>query len=333
MAFGLLLLALLLAASPAQADGPRQLRRVDSLLAASERELAQGRRERAVRKLAQALARDADARLLLRYGELALPFGAAVGAHALVALEPPAALLVEAFTRVDPVAAEPETLRRSRLYAAFAMMLVGQADDAIALVLVAGRLQDGATVHCLRAIAAVAAQRDELALAERALSFARQYMLQDVAVMGDLGRVLLARGRPDEAAALLGERFAIEPLSLTARRDLAYALLAGGRAADALALLAAAQDTCLRSAGCALEAARAALEADRPETALVYARARLRERGDDLDALFLVADAHVRSGELEAARAAYAQVLRAHPESARAKQAIEQLSGSLTETR
>lgn len=324
---GLLLLGTLSPGST-RAETAHAERRTLAVLEAIDRDLQAGRRERARSRVESALARSGDVRLAARYGELLLPFEAARGSASVRALEPAAVQLARAFTRLDETTADRATLRRARLHGAFALTIVGNYDDALALVYAAGELQDATTVACLRAIAAVAAQRGDLERAEQALAAARQYMLQDRAVMAELGAIQLARGKSREALTVLGERFAIEPSSLSARRDLAYALLASGRAADALSLLEAERDDCQRDPGCALEAARAALEADRPDRARAFAERRLALIAGDVDALFIVGDAYVREGSLEKARAAYAAVLRTQPESARAKQAIEQLASS-----
>jgi tetratricopeptide (TPR) repeat protein len=177
----------------------------------------------------------------------------------------------------------------------------------------------------LRQIAALAVTRDRLDLAEQALALARQYYLQDVTLSAELGHVLLARGRGEAALRLFAERYAIEPGQLEARRDLAYALASEGRAGEALALLSADRAACERALGCALEAARIALEAGRPEDALAYAARRLESDAGDLDALFVTADAHTRTGQFDDARKSYERVLAVRPDSVRARQALEQL--------
>ena len=331
MARALVALLCCLSALTARADaagGQRARARGDVALRAADRALARGKPALALRALERALASSSEARIALAYGKLALPFDGVYGASALPPLTRRAEVLSAAIDRVDAVESEPETLRLVRLYAAFARVLAGRDEEGIALVFAAGRLQDPTTVLALRAIAAVHVHREQLSLAERALGLARQYVLQDLVVMAELGRVRLARGDSAGAVVVLGERFGIEPLSLAARRDYAYALVAAGRASEALSLLDAVAGTCSALPGCALEAARTALEADRPERALAFARSCLRARPDDLDALFLLADAHMRSGELAAARTAYADVLRSHPESVRAKQALEELARS-----
>jgi tetratricopeptide (TPR) repeat protein len=326
--WAVLTLAATLASATAEADAARSERRTLAILEAIERDLHAGKRERARARVESALAESGDVRLAARYGELLLPFEAARGSASLRALEPAAAQLARALTRLDETTADRATLRRARLHGAFALAIAGHYDDALALVYAAGELQDAITVACLRAVATVAAQRAHLERAEQALAAARQYMLQDRAVMAELGAVQLARGKSREALTVLGERFAIEPASLGARRDLAYALLASGRASEALSLLEAERAECQQEPGCALEAARAALEAERPDRALAYAERRLALLAGDVDALFIIGDAHVREGSLDKARAAYAAVLRAQPESVRAKQALEQLASS-----
>jgi len=300
-------------------------RRDRAALLASARAEAAGRPELALRRLQQALGSRPSSAVLLRYAELALPLAGSASARELGERAAHADTLRRALARLERTDSTPEELRRLLLHGALAEALAARYEEALQRVREAGRLQDAATVACLRAIATIAAQRELLALAERALEMARQYMPQELAVMGELGLVQLARGRVREALRVLGERFGIEPQRLAARRDFAYALLSAGRAEEALTLLSALAAECSASLGCALEAARAALAGGRPEVALTFARARL-QHGADLDALFVVADAHLHRGELGEARAAYQEVLRLQPASVRAQQALEQLA-------
>lgn len=299
-------------------------KRAERVLAESERELRRGHVERAMKRLARGLSREPSPRLALRYAELALPFSGALGADvdARVRLAEPLHALLP---RVDLSAIEREGARQLLLHGAYAALLVGDDEGGIVLLLQAGRLQDPATVAALRALAAVATRREQLELAEQLLAMARQYLPQDLELARELALVSLARGEGRAAVTLLEERFAVEPHASSARRDLAYALVAVGRADDALVLFSDVRDACMRNAGCALEAARSALEAGEPAQALDYARAVLAERSE-LDAMFVIAEAHVQRGELEEAKHAYADVLRVQPDSVRAKLALEQLT-------
>jgi tetratricopeptide (TPR) repeat protein len=274
-----------------------------------------------------------DARVLARYAALAVPLAPepARGPAQRVAR---ARELLQRIARRDALPGDPRALpepeieRAITLHTALAEALLEHDESSFALVYAAGRQQDAGTVLCLRQIAALAVARDRLELAEQALALARQYFLQDLAVSAELGHVLLARGRGEAALRVFGERYAIEPGQLEARRDLAYALASEGRPGEALALLAADRSACERELGCALEAARIALEAGRPEEAVRYAAKRLAVDAGDLDALFVTADAQTRAGQLDEARRTYERALAVRPDSVRARTALAQLPAS-----
>lgn len=315
----------LLLAHPAWADA--RTHKIDTLLAAEARDLARGDLRGAERRLARALA-DArpDARVIVAYAALVLPLsparydrGANLDKHT-----ERATFVLAKIAKSEPTD-DPVAQRHLLLYAAWAAALTGHYQDSLAAVREGGRLQDDATVACLRAIALVASRRDALDVAEAALAMARQYLPQDARVMGELGAVLLARGRADAAVAPLAERLAIAPSDLGARRDLSYALAAAGRPEEGLRLLLAVRDRCERERPCTLEAARIALEAGQSGAAVTLALVRLAAAPDDLDALYLGADGHTQRGEFDAARALLERVLKLRPESARAKQALAQL--------
>jgi len=301
-------------------------------LAAAELALASGQPARAERRLLTALLRDPrDARVLARYATLVVPLAAEPARPLVQRVQGARALLARIARRDalpgDPsVYPEPEIERAIALHAALAEALLEHDESSFALVRAAGRQQDLATVACLRQIAALAVARDRLELAEQALALARQYYLQDLALSSELGHVLLARGRGEAALRVFGERYAIDPSQLEARRDLAYALASEGRAGEALALLSSDRDACERDLGCALEASRVALEAGRPEDALRYAAKRLAADAGDLDALFVTADAHTRAGQLAEARRSYERALEVRPDSARARAALAELA-------
>ncbi len=325
-----LALAGLARALPASADARTQrgarARSAERELGAAERELARGNARAAERRLSRALGRNADdPRLLLRYAELALPLDGQLAADT-GALSAAATSYLGALERArDGTALRDEDARRLLLHAAWAAALLARYDDSLALALEAGQLQDRPTLTCLRQIAALAVRRDLLAVAERALTLAKQYVPQEPGLALELGRVLLARGQPERAVLVLSERFALEPQGLALRRDLAYALASAGRARQGHALLSAERARCEADPPCALEAARIALEAGELDDALAYAARRLAASPSDLDALFVTADALLRAGQLQRAREAYERVLRVHPESARAKQALAEL--------
>jgi tetratricopeptide (TPR) repeat protein len=329
-----LLLALLALVSSAHADARAQ--RVESVLARAERDLARGAAAAAVLRLSRALARDAeDPRLVLRFAELALPLTGELSTRELEPLVQRAEHLLRAEerTRADTKSAplDAERARTLALHLAWANALRERDDDSLAQVYAAGRLQDRATLDCLRQIAALAVLRDRLALAERALSLARQYVPQAPALASELGHVLLARGESEAAVTLLAEHFAIDPRDLGARRDFAYALAAAGRASEGYGLLASERAACNADPRCAIEAARIALEAGRTNDALAHAGARLAANASDLEALFVSADAHTRAGHFADARGVYQRILAIRPDNARARQALEQLPAGSSE--
>lgn len=327
-------------ARPATAGAQRATRAAQAVarvLASVDRDLARGAAPRAERRLLAALMQQPRSTLLLaRYAELALP----LSAEASPAPRPESARTLlarlqnrDALPGDADALPEPERERVLLLHAALAQAVLARYDDALALATAAGRLQDLGTVSCLRRVGAIAASRDQLDSAERALSLARQFYLQDLALATELGHVLLARGQGEAALRLFAERHAIQPDALAARRDFAYALASQGRAGEALGLLVAARAGCEADSDCTLEAARIALEAGRPVDAITWAQRRLALRGEDLDALFVLGDAHTRTGALHEARNAYERVRAVRPDSVRARQALEQLPTSTTPAR
>lgn len=309
-------------ALPVRAD-VRASRR-DTILQASERAARRGDRQGALRRLKAALATPApDAALLLAYARLALPLAVPATREP---LDQHAAYYLARLGLAAP-ADDARVTHGLWLHAAWAAALLGRFDESLAAVRETGALQDAETLLCLRLIAITAVRRERLDVAENALMMARQYMPQDVATMAEFGAVLLARGRAESAVSQLAERLAIAPGELAARRDLAYALSAAGRPEQALGLLRGA-DACEREPGCALEAARIALEAGDAEAAVRYAELRLVALPDDLDALYVSADGHARQGRFDAARVQWGRVLQLRPDSARAKQALAELPAS-----
>ncbi|MDB4976298.1 MAG: domain protein putative component of TonB system [Myxococcaceae bacterium] len=294
---------------------------------AASDELARERPTAARRRLRLGLQRfPGELALLAPYAELLLPL------RADGAVEPAPEQASELLRQIERahavsgaqlVTQDPEAERQVGLRAALAEAVLGRFEQAFARLVEVGQLQDPITLRCLRRIAVVALQREQLLVAEQALGLARQYMPQDRQLPTELGRVLLARGKTEVALEVLAERVAIEPSALTARADLAYGLAAQGRAGEGLALLAGVRAECERERSCALAAARIALEAARPQEALTFAAPLASAR--DLDALFVTADAQLRAGDPAAARAAYEQILLLRPESVRARQGLEQL--------
>jgi tetratricopeptide (TPR) repeat protein len=294
------------------------------LLQQVDAELARGHTERATRALQRGVQRAPSVALLERYAELALPMRAPQGPREREKLTQAGARLLRWLSAEapQPLALSP----RLTLYAAWALAL--RSDFAASHDLVArhGESDLELTTRCLRAVAAWALAQRALAEARDALSLARSFAPSDVGLAGELGLVLLARGEAQQALAPLAERFAAQPTQLSARRDLAYALSAAGRAGEAYALLGRAADACAQAERCLLELARAALEAGNFDAALEHAQQLLRHEPAALDALFIAAEAHTRQGDRAAARAVYQQILRAAPNNLRAQSALNALS-------
>jgi len=326
--------ALLIVGSVARADtrptrSEAGTQQVEAALAKANDAIAAGKRSKAEQQLRAALQRHpGEALLLLRWSELVMPLAPSIDAP-VFAPERGATELLQKIERAhqipgDRLAAQnPESERRITLHAALAEGTLGRFEQAFAKVVEVGRLQDKETVLCLRQLAVAALRRDKLMVAEQALGLARQYVPQDPELAGELGRVLLARGKTGVAVTVFSDRFAVQPTLLSARADLAFALAADGRPAEGVAHLNAARDACIADHACALLGGRIALEAERPVEALEYTQKLASER--DLDALYVQADAKFRSGDLTGARQAYQQILAIRPESVRAKQGLEQL--------
>ncbi|MET0286054.1 MAG: tetratricopeptide repeat protein [Polyangiales bacterium] len=251
--------------------------------------------------------------LLQRYAELALPCDGR-------ASKAKASELLRRMAR-----ANVDWGRRIVLHAALAEALLSRHTQSVAKLALSVQRQDVESADCARQIAALAIRDEQLALATDALVLASEALPQDAAIRGELARLWLARGRTDRALPLLAERFTLTT-ELAARRELAYALAADGRAEEALSLLAPAREACQQDAGCALTAARNALEGERLDEALRYLEARLASEPRDLDALFALGDVHTRGRRLEQAREVYRRILAVRPESVRAQQALQALA-------
>lgn len=332
-----LVTSLLLCALPARADAAvpleRRAQHVRQALLSAEREISAGKPALAQRRLRSAVARfPGEAVLLARYAALLLPLTQSDRPQTPTATTQAATELLAQVARARTVPGhliatrDTESERLVGLYVAYAEALLGQLDEALSQVVEVGQLQDASTVLVLRQIAAFAVRADQLPVAEQALALARQYVPQDLPLSGELGHVLLAEGREELSLAVLAERFSLTPDALVARSDLAYALATLGRPGEGLSLLNDARAACAGERACALLAGRLALESGRPAEALAFVAQ--WSAASDLDALFLAADAQERAGQLTAARATYERLLRLRPESARAKQALQQLSGS-----
>jgi tetratricopeptide (TPR) repeat protein len=262
--------------------------------------------------------------LLARYASLTLACdGAPSGAQKKSASE-----LLRRLARAQALPSDASTVpdleseHRLGLLAGYAEALLGRPREGLARLNVAAERQDPESARCARAVAALAVEQGQLELACDALALAAEVLPQDPSTRAELARVWLARGRSDRALPLLAERFAISTAALPARRDLAYALAADGRAAEALSLLLPAREACEADAPCALAAARIALEADRFDDAERFLSARLARDAQDLDALYALADLHTRARRPAQARAAYQQILQLRPNDVRATQAL-----------
>lgn len=209
---------------------------------------------------------------------------------------------------------------------AWARALSGELSDGIARAIAAIGLQDRAGADGLRALAALAVAQEDLAAARTALEAAVRAFPQDNDILGDLGAVELAMGRPDDAAERFARILGRQPTDLAARRDLAGALVAAGRPDAALELLRAALRAHPDDADLRLETSYAALEAGAPQTAQTAAEAAIAhlEPNDPRG--------HVALGAALAAQrrrapaiAAYREALRRAPNDARARRGLDAL--------
>jgi tetratricopeptide (TPR) repeat protein len=335
-------LSLLLAFTPvaglrARAQSNAHARSDALALQKAERWLAQGKTERAVRGLARELRLQNEARgalrpqssdaLLVRYAELALPFVLPEGEAQEKARRDAAELFVSALTRR---AQYEDTLPPAlALAAAWAEALRGNYADSQALVARYARADDPHTLPCLRALAALALRTQHTDVARSVLTLARGFAPADAELASELGLVALADGDTETALTALAERFARDPSSLLARRDLSYGLSAAGRPAEAFALLGVVGALCGKDASCLLERARWAFEAGLISQALAAARVLLEREPQHLDGLFLAADALLAQGELEQARLMYESILQIAPGNLRAKNALSGLEDSV----
>lgn len=295
----------------------------------AERLVARGKTERAARELARSLRQSPSDALLLRYAELALPFALAEGEAEEKARHEAAELFAATLMRR---AEHEETLPPAlALSAAWAEALRGEFESSQGLIARYARA-DPRTLQCLRAVAALAVRQKQLVVARAVLNLARSFAPSDPELASELGMLALAEGDTQSALTAMAERFAQDPSSLLARRDLAYALSASGRPGEGYALLGVAIGACGRDASCQLERARWAFEAGMLGEALAAARVLLEREPEHLDGLFLAADALVAQGELEQARLIYYSILRIAPGNLRAKNALSGLSNGPSAT-
>lgn len=322
------LACLWLATAHAQALGPRETKLVER----AEKLLVKGHRPRALQLLRQAQLRaPSDVPLTLRLVELLLPDPQPPKAPPSVsdaALQQALALLTNLTTSEAPLDAAQQRNHAELL--AWAHALQGDFSAAVYGLRERGSLGDTQVTTWLRRVAALAIWRGDLDAAEEAVRAARRMLPEDDELMGDLASILLAQGRTEEALPLFEARFARDPSQLSARRDLAGAWLAAGKPSDAYTLLEAEREACDAAEHCALEAARAALEMGEPQLAVTRLAADFA--GDGIEALFLLADAHLRLGAKARARKAYEQILRERPGHPRALENLRALDESAPES-
>jgi len=318
------LLALLLATGAhgqATRKGARSAAAERAVLAWADAEVAAGRADHAARGVLRAARRTPTAALLTQYARVALPCTLPKERER-PRLQRAASNLL---TTIDAASKQEPPLQLTSelgVFAGWALTLVGEPARSREVTGSFGARDDATTLACLRSSAAWLLAKGDTGEAQAVLTLARGFAPTDAGLASELGLSLLASGDARRALVPLAERFAIEPASLSARRDFAYGLLAAGRATEGYQLLAVAADTCRALDGCLLELARAALEARRPREAEAHARALLKRHVGSLPALFLIAEAQGQQADADGARATYLRVLELAPSNLRAKAAL-----------
>lgn len=231
---------------------------------------------------------------------------------------------VDTFLEASPRHGEAPRLGRLRAWAA---ALAGDHLAAIERASGAAGLQDRASADLLRDLATLAVIRRDLDAARRALLAALRAYPQGNGVLGDLGAVELALGRPNRAVERFGRILGRHPEDLDVRRDLAGALVAAGRAEAAVALLTRAIPRYGDEAPeLHLDLAHAALEASDATVAERAARAAIEHLAEDdgrgHTALGAAFAAQRRRGDAEAA---FAEALRRDPDDLRARHGLAAL--------
>jgi tetratricopeptide (TPR) repeat protein len=289
-----------------------------------EQWLRQGKQIRARESLARSLRSHPSPLLLTRYAELSLPFVVAADEASAKAQREAARVFLDALAR------QPETseaLPPELAYAAaWAEALAGDFVASQALIVRYARADDARTLPCLRAVAALALHREQPQVARAVLTLARGFSPSDPELLSEIGLVAMSDGDPQAALSALAERFALDPSSLLARRDLSFALSSVGRPAEAFLLLGVVAGPCGNDPGCLLERARWAFEAGMLAEALAASRLLLEREPEHLDGLFLYADALLAQGELAQARLIYQSILRIAPGNLRAQNALSGLA-------
>lgn len=314
------LVSLLLASSVAGAQSAR----VERWLARAERAADRGRMaeaRRIWRRAARRAPEDGRAAIALAGALPHAPEEVAQAPERIRDQADEARRLLDAHLEV--ASGEAKEARRAR---AWTSAVLGEHERAIEAVAGIAGLQDQESAALLRRLATLAALRDDLAAAERALLAAHRALPQESGILSDLGAVELARGHPERAVERFARVLGRAPSDLGARRDLAGALVAAGRAEEALPLLSAAVEAHPEEPELRIELARAALEAGRPRVAEREARAAIAELPpDDARAHTTLGEALAAASRHDGARAAFEEALRRDPDDARARMGLESL--------
>lgn len=198
-----------------------------------------------------------------------------------------------------------------------ARLLTGELAAADALLSRWAQRQDRSAAGLLRELASQRVRRGELGQAQQSLELARRILPQDRTTLLELASVHLARGVPAPAVALLQSRVQLATHDVEARRRLAFAFHAAGRADDAIAellRLGEPRDLC--------SASRVALEHGDVPRAVAIARRAVQAAGqtnDEANAQRALGFSLARSAEREAATRALRRSLVLDPSSVEAR--------------
>ncbi|MFK8002279.1 MAG: tetratricopeptide repeat protein [Polyangiales bacterium] len=207
-----------------------------------------------------------------------------------------------------------------------AQLVLGDLNAADALLSRWAQRQDRAAAALLRQLASARVRRGELGHAQRALELARRILPQDRTTLLELASVHLARGLPGPAVALLQSRLQLATHDVEARRRLAFAFHAAGRADDAIAellRLGEPRDLC--------SASRVALEHGDVPRAVALARRGIQAAGqteEEAQAQRALGFALARSGQRQAAVRALRRALTLDPSSVEARTRLGELDES-----
>lgn len=204
-----------------------------------------------------------------------------------------------------------------------AQLMLGELAAADALLSRWAGRQDRNAAKLLRDVASARVRRGELARAQQSLELARRVLPQDRTILLELASLHLARGLPEPAVALLQGRLQLATHDVEARRRLAFAFHAAGRADDAIAellRLGEPRDLC--------SASRVALEHGDVARAVALARRGVQVAGQtagEANAQRALGFALARSGEREAAIRALRRSLDLDPSSVEARTRLSEL--------